>query len=262
MLRTCWCFSLCNTSNDWCVRSFHKDYDGSLKDKKEEDVKLFVSVEKSISGFLEALMKFYVPSTTWVSQEQLSSMLSFLESCFKTNLSPFLDLVMWLPTNSPRSMNVSQGGERGVVASKDSREDKGKVFWKVISTQIPMFLPMKPIITTSSTTTPMPNVKVDLFKLQHKKVIWIWEGGSISWAVKPITNTFPKDKGKRVHVEPLAKEKKRLQEIELERMRQLSNIMRQRIDDPLGLNKGDPNKVWNNEMIETRASLTHIVILL
>ena len=34
-------------------------------------------------------------------------------------------------------------------------------------------------------------------------------------------------------------------------MRQLNNIMRQRKDDPINLNKGDPNKVWNYELIKS-----------
>lgn len=40
---------------------------------------------------------------------------------------------------------------------------------KVISTQIPTSLPMKPMMTTSLTTTSALNVEVDLSKFQQKK---------------------------------------------------------------------------------------------
>lgn len=76
-----------------------------------------------------------------------------MESCFKTELAPILDLVLCFLTNAPCYVNVSHGGERGVSSSKNSVEDKGKVVGKVTSTQIPTLLSMKPVITTFSTTT-------------------------------------------------------------------------------------------------------------
>lgn len=45
-------------------------------------------------------------------------------------------------------------------------------------------------------------------------------------------------------------ENKKLQEKEMERLRQVNSIMTQRINNPPGLNKGDPNKAWCYETIE------------
>lgn len=81
---------------------------------------------------------------------------------------------------------------------------------------------MKPIITPSSTTIFVPNVKEDLSKLQQNKGIIIRERGSSSQTAKPVTTNDPKDKGKGVHVEPLEEEKKNLQELEMEILRQLT----------------------------------------
>ncbi|CAI9299918.1 unnamed protein product [Lactuca saligna] len=119
-----------------------------------------------------------------------------------------------------------------VVGSlKDSGEEKGKLMGKLISTQILTSLPMKAIMTISSNVKVeprkdnniLPNVKVDFSKLQSKKWINIGE----------------------------EEEKKKLQELKTEKLRRLNSIMRQRVNDPPGLNKGDPNKVWRYEMIES-----------
>lgn len=147
-----------------------------------------------------------------------------------------------------------------VVGSlKDSGEDKGKLMGKLISTHILTSLLMKAIMTTSSNVKVelrkdnniRPNVKDDFSKLQSKKWINIREGGSSSSTSKPVTTSEPKDKRKGVHVELSAEEKKKLQELEMEKLRRLNSIMRQRVNDPPGLNKGDPNKVWRYETIES-----------
>lgn len=67
---------------------------------------------------------------------------------------------------------------KGIGSSKASGEEKGKVVGKKTSTQIPTSIVMKPLVTTSATTTTDLNVNVDLSKLQHKKWIRIGEGGS------------------------------------------------------------------------------------
>lgn len=97
-------------------------------------------------------------------------------------------------------------------------------------------------MTVYSTTTFVPNVKFDLSKLQTKKRLSIGEGSSSPSIVKPMTTSNPKDKGKDVLVGPSTKENKKLQQLEMERLRQLNNIMRE-TNDLLGHNKGDPNKV-------------------
>lgn len=45
-------------------------------------------------------------------------------------------------------------------------------------------------------------------------------------------------------METTIEEKQKLQDLEFERIKQLNNIMRIRANDPPGLDKGDPNKVW------------------
>lgn len=94
-------------------------------------------------------------------------------------------------------MNVSQGGEKGIGSSKVSGEDIRKVVGKLMSTQIPTSIPMKPVVTTSTTITATLNVDIDLSKLQ-KKGISIREGGSSTVVVKNTSTVDPKDKGKGV----------------------------------------------------------------
>lgn len=179
-------------------------------------------------------------------------MVSSVESCFNTELAPILDLVLHLPTNSQRPVaNMSQGGERRVGSLKDKGENKGKVVGKIISTQIPTSLPTKPIVTTSTTTSTTPSINVDLSKLEINERLNIGEGGSGSTNDKNITTSEQISKGKGISVDLSKKEKKKIHELEMERLRQLSSIMSQRENDPLGLKKGDPNKVWCYETIET-----------
>ena len=61
----------------------------------------------------------------------------------------------------------------------------------------------------------------------------IGEGDSSKTSKPKTTSTAnPKDKGKGVHVEPSTEEKKRMQEIEDDKIRNLTSIMRQKKDDP------------------------------
>lgn len=88
---------------------------------------------KTLTSFQETLSKFDFTSKYSISQDHISSMVSYEESCFKTGFSHILDIVLCLPTNAPCPiMNVSQE-EKGVGSSKDSGEDKGKFMGKLIS---------------------------------------------------------------------------------------------------------------------------------
>ncbi|CAI9281095.1 unnamed protein product [Lactuca saligna] len=118
---------------------------------------------------------------------------------------------------------------------------------KVFTTQILILIPSKHVQTTTIT----PNVKVDILKLQSKKGFNVNEIGSRSSIVKFVATLETNVKGKSFHVEPSGEEKKRLQELELENMKQLNNIMRQREKDPPALDKEDLNKLWCYETIET-----------
>lgn len=119
---------------------------------------------------------------------------------------------------------------------------------RFISNQIMTTIQTKLVVTATTTDT---NINVNLSKLQQKKEISIGEGGSSPAIIKTTSIVDSKYKGKGVHVEPSAKEKKRLQELEMEKLRQLNRILMQMKDNPLGLNKGNPNKVWCCETIES-----------
>lgn len=98
---------------------------------------LFLNAACSNStSFTDRLSRFDVQSTTSIFEEQIPTIVSLVESCFKTQLAPILDLILWFPTNAPHpSMLVSQGGDK-VGSSKDGGEDKVKLVGKVFSTQI------------------------------------------------------------------------------------------------------------------------------
>lgn len=118
------------------IRAFNKEYVGEMNLKKESYGKVFANIESSLTSFHNSLSNFDVPATTSVSQEWIFSMISSLESCFKTQFSPISDIVLRLITNDPRPyMNVSQGGDKGGGSLKDGGEDKGKVVGKVFPTQ-------------------------------------------------------------------------------------------------------------------------------
>lgn len=153
-----------------------KDYVRALKEKKDADGQVFSKIENFVTSVQESLLKFDFTSKASISQDQMSSIVSSVESCFKTELSHILTLVLCLPNNAPRPVaNVSQWGEWGFGLSKNSGEDKGKIVGKLISTQIPTSLPMKAIMTACTMSaccnffdynTSIPNVERYLSKLQ------------------------------------------------------------------------------------------------
>ncbi|CAI9293754.1 unnamed protein product [Lactuca saligna] len=195
------------------VCALNKDYAKGVNSKKESDGKVFINIESSLT-----------------------------RSCFKTELALILDLVLRLPTNAPcPSMIVSRGGDK-CGSSKNGAEDKSKVVGKVFSTKISIPVSKKPIITTLKTIA-TSNVEIDMSKLQSKKWLDLNEGGLDSSNVKTVESSKPKWKGKGVQVEPTKEDKKKLQELEMKKMKQLNNIMRMRANDPPGLNKGDANKI-------------------
>lgn len=67
------------------MRAFKKEYDDDLKLKKESDASEFTRIENSLIGFLDRLSKFDDTSTTLIYQEQISFVVSLVESCFKLN---------------------------------------------------------------------------------------------------------------------------------------------------------------------------------
>lgn len=88
-------------------------------------------------------------------------------------------------------------------------------------------------------------------RLQQKKRISIGEGGSSLTLIKTTLIIDPEDKGKVIHVEPSAEEKQRLQDLEIETLRQMNKIIMQGKDDPPSLNKGNLNNFLCYETIES-----------
>lgn len=100
-------------------------------------------------------------------------MILTIQSSFKTELGPILNLVLRLPTNAPRPTYVLQRGESAVGSSKGSVEDKGVVVGRFLSMQIPTSILMKPFdssLTTTSTKTNPFKENVDLSKVQKKGI--------------------------------------------------------------------------------------------
>lgn len=77
--------------------------------------KIFTNIDNSLTGFHDCLSKFDIPSTTLISLEQISYVVSSLESCFKTQLAPVLDLVLYLPTNASHPLMLVSQGWRMVI---------------------------------------------------------------------------------------------------------------------------------------------------
>lgn len=195
---------------------------------------------KSLFFFIykRCFRKFAHFSQSSVSLDSIYAMILTIQSSFKTELGPILNLVLRLPTNAPRPIYVLQRGESAVGSSKGSVEDKGVVVGRFLSMQIPTSILMKPFdssLTTTSTKTNPFKENVDFSKVQ-KKGISINEGGggTISLNVHKNSNVDPKDKGKIIQVEQFAEEKKRFQDIEFERQRQINNNLNLRVNDPTG----------------------------
>lgn len=100
-------------------------------------IKFLSPLRKPLQVFTKS--DFDLPSKTAISSELLSSVVSLIGSCFKTELAPIVDLALRLPTNDPcPSANVSQGGERGSFFEKGWRRQKQSC-WEGVSYSNPNF---------------------------------------------------------------------------------------------------------------------------
>ncbi|CAI9294801.1 unnamed protein product [Lactuca saligna] len=149
-------------------------------------------------------------------------MISSVESGFKTELALILDLALHLPTKFSTSYTHLTWGRKEVGGcSIRTTKDKGVVVGSVMSNQIPTSIPMKPIVSIATTNTTTSNALqfiVDLSMLQKKGTI-IGEGGLSKDVTKLETTFASKDKVKSISVELSKEEKKKLQEIEMEKLR-------------------------------------------
>ncbi|CAI9302926.1 unnamed protein product [Lactuca saligna] len=149
-------------------------------------------------------------------------------------LAPLTNFTSLLPKSAPHVYTGVQGGEKS-----RSKEEKTKTVGKVISTQLvaTIPIPMKPISSTTITTK----------TVSKGIVIGENEGGSSSKSQKDVVG-----RGKGILYEKSKEELKADAEAEMERMRQVQSIMRQRASDPPSMNKGDPVKLYSYETIESK----------
>lgn len=130
--------------------AFNKDYSNDLKVKTKKGEKMFEKVEVFLINFKETLSKVDLPCQSSISQESISAMVSSIESCFKEKLAPILNLVIRLPINATCLVHVSQGGERGVGSSRGLVNEIWVIVGRVLSTQILIYIPMKPVVLNST----------------------------------------------------------------------------------------------------------------
>ncbi|CAH1435811.1 unnamed protein product [Lactuca virosa] len=95
------------------ITSFNKDYMTGLQDKKKGDAKVFAKVEE----FLTKIKAMLLTQST-ISLESISQMVSHIQSNIKAELDRIRDLVLRLPTNAPRVVQVSQGEKKGELVHR------------------------------------------------------------------------------------------------------------------------------------------------
>ncbi|CAI9265735.1 unnamed protein product [Lactuca saligna] len=143
---------------------------------------------------------------------------------------------------------MSQGGD-GVGSSKARGQDKGKVVGKVTSTQLPF------VTTETSCENIKNNIEGSKYRCRfaqtsNQQRVQYW------WMIK-LNNykTYNNISSQRQREGcKFGTFKGRIEEnlgVRSEKLRHLNSIMSQRVNDPLRLNKGDPNKVWCYKIIET-----------
>ena len=164
----------------------------------------------------------------------MSLKINTLEQAIQKALAPISNFSSLLPKGAPPVFTGAQGGEKS-----RSKEVDAKSVGKVISTQLVATLPIptKPISSTTITTK----------TISKGIVIGGNEGGSSSQPQKDVLG-----KGKGILYEKSKEEIKADAEVELERMRQVQSIMRQRASDPPLMNKGDPAKLYSYKTIESK----------
>ncbi|KAL7587313.1 hypothetical protein Lser_V15G40383 [Lactuca serriola] len=207
--------------NDIPVLEAHK---AATTEKFDQLIKLVTELKTAVS---------HSSSSQILTLEFLSLKISTLEQATQKALAPLMNFTSLLPKSAPPVYTGVQGGEK----SRSKKE--AKIVGKVISTQLVATLPIptKPISSTTITTK----------TVSKGIVIGENEGGSSSKPQKDVVG-----KGKGILYEKSKEELKADAEAELERMRQVQSIMRQRASDPPSMNKGDPAKLYSYETIESK----------
>ncbi|KAL7617007.1 hypothetical protein Lser_V15G03290 [Lactuca serriola] len=178
---------------------------------------------------------------TILTPEFLTLKVNTLEQDIQKALALITNFTSLLPKNAPPAFTGVQGGE-----IKGSKVEDAKTVGKIHSTQLKTTLP---ILTKS-----IPSTIVTTKPILKGIVIGSSEGGSSS--AKP--QTVVAGKGKEVLIEKSKEEKKAEAEAEMEKLRQVQSIMRQRANDPPTMNKGDPAKLYSYETIESKVMGSHL----
>lgn len=106
---------------------FNTSYSTKLEAKSKQDSMVFAKLEEFLSSIQESISKVDLSTQSIVSQESISQLISKIETNIKTELAPILELVLHLPINTPRAMQLSQRGDKGcggVRSSKDSEKEQ------------------------------------------------------------------------------------------------------------------------------------------
>ncbi|KAL7601073.1 hypothetical protein Lser_V15G24877 [Lactuca serriola] len=203
-----------------------------VEDQKAATMEKFDHLIKLVTELKSAVS--HSSSSQILTPEFLSLKINTLEQAIQKALAPLSNFTSLLPKSAPPVFTGVQGGEKS-----RSKEDEAKTVGKMISTQLVATLPIptKPISSTTITTK----------TISKGIVIGENEGGSSSKPQKDVTG-----KGKGILYEKSKEELKADAEAELERMRQVQSIMRQRASDPPSMNKGDPAKLYSYETIESK----------
>ncbi|KAL7609165.1 hypothetical protein Lser_V15G10960 [Lactuca serriola] len=208
--------------NDIPVLEAHK---AATTEKFDQLIKLVTELKTAVS---------HSSSPQILTPEFLSLKINTLEQAIQKSLAPLTNFTSLLPKSAPPVYTGVQGGEKS-----RSKEEEAKTVGKVISTQLVATLPI-PMKLISSTTITTKTVSKGI-------VIGGNEGGSSSKSQKDVVG-----RGKGILYEKSKDELKADAEAEMERMRQVQSIMRQRASDPPSLNNGDPAKLYSYETIESK----------
>ena len=84
-------------------------YTDKLEAKSEKDSQVFEKMEEFLSSIKESILKVNLLHQSTVSQETISQLISTIKTNMKSELAPILELVLCLPNDSPRAVQVSQG---------------------------------------------------------------------------------------------------------------------------------------------------------
>lgn len=109
----------------------NKEYVRELKLKKESDGKVFTNIENYLMSFHDSLSKFYFPLTTLIFEDQISSVISSVESSYS---------LITHQCSMTINERVTRGDIRGCLFKRRWRRQK-KSSWEAVFYSNPNFTP-------------------------------------------------------------------------------------------------------------------------